>query len=164
MATFTHIFAESDKGKILRNGIKISKFRYRENNGVFVSPVIDNYFYTHQWYRELKRIENVPKLAARIRIPDKELVLVGKYNGKHITVSASEAVRIVKEHNDPGGLEVIIGRNIKPKEILKIYKPNKVVGWRYYPKSHGAMPCGCPYCQRGEPNSRKLRLRYAKDY
>jgi len=160
MAIFTHIFAESNKGKILRNGIKIMRSKYRENNGVFVSPIIDNYYYTHQWFREILRHQNVPKLAVRIRIPDNELVLIGKYNEDHINVKASEAIKIAKEHNAPGGLEVIVSRNIKPREIVKIYKPNKVVGWRYYPNSHGARPCGCPYCQRGEPNSRRLRERY----
>lgn len=115
---------------------------------------------THQWYREVKRNRNIPKLAVRIKIPDGERVLIGKYTEEHIEVSASEAVKMVRQHNEPGGLEVIIPRSIKPSEIIKIYKPHKVVGWRYYPDAHGRKPCGCIYCQRGEPNSRRLQDAY----
>ena len=48
------------------------------------------------------------------------------------------------------------------KEIIAIYKPPKVGGWRYYPESHNRKPCGCPCCQRGEPFSKKIQERYAE--
>lgn len=163
MATFVHIFAEADRGSIRRSGIKAGRRPGKGPRGVYASPVTESYYYTHQWAREVQRGRNVPKLAARFRIPDKEPVLIGKYNGEHVRVPASEAVRIARRHVDPGGLEVIVPRGVSPKEILKIFKPVKVVGWRFYPKSKGKKPCGCPCCQRGEPYSRSIREAYQKD-
>jgi hypothetical protein len=48
MATFIHIFAEKDKASIIKNGIKVYKAAWRELNGVFVSPIIEDYYSTHQ--------------------------------------------------------------------------------------------------------------------
>lgn len=163
MATFVHIFAEADRAKILRNGITVARANWRELNGVFLSPVTRDYTQTHQWMREVQRIRNIPKLAARVRIPDRETVFVGKYNAEHMEVSAAEAIAIAEEHQDPLGLEVIVPRSIEPGEIIKIYRPPKVVGWRRYPNAHGDEPCGCPYCQRGEPGARKLREKDEQD-
>jgi hypothetical protein len=160
MATFVHIFPEREKASILKNGIKVLKTSWREVNGVFLSPVTVNYYYTHQWNREVLRLENLPRLAARIRIHDEELVYIGKYNEKHQRVKASEAIKIMLEHTAPEGLEVILPRKVMPKEITRVYKPNRNVGWRYYPGSNGKKPCGCSYCQRGLPYSRKLQDLY----
>jgi hypothetical protein len=160
MATFVHIFPESEKASILKNGIKVLKTSWRNVNGVFLSPVTANYYYTHQWNREVLRLENVPRLAARVRISDDDIVYIGKYNERHQKVIASEAIKIVREHIALEGLEVILPRKVLPKEITKIYKPNRNVGWRYYPGSNGKKPCGCDYCQRGLPYSRKLQERY----
>jgi len=162
MATFVHIFAADDRASILKNGIKVQKAIWRKTNGVFVSPVTKNYYATHQWHREVQRVSNVPKLAARIKIPDDQQVLIGKYNDDHIDVAASRAIRVAMKHEDPIGLEVIIPRAIKPDEILKIYKPPKVVGWRYHPAAKGTKPCGCPYCQKGEPFSKKIKEKYER--
>ncbi len=162
MATFIHIFAERDKSSIIKNGIKVYKAAWREINGVFVSPVIEDYYGTHQWHREVQRARNIPKLVARIKIPDDQKVFIGKYNEDHIEVTASQAIGIAREHNDPIGLEVIIPRAIKAGEVQKIYKPPKMVGWRYHPSAKGTKPCGCPYCQKGEPFSKKLRDAYER--
>jgi hypothetical protein len=110
----------------------------------------------HQWMRELRRYSGQTVLAARIRIHDDETVLFGKYNQEHIEMTAAESVGMTRKHNDPMGLEVIIPRAILPKEIKSIYKPPKIVGWRYYPGAHGKKPCGCEYCQRGEPFSPEI--------
>lgn len=99
-------------------------------------------------------------LAARIRIPDDTPVLIGKYNSEHIEVTAAKAIGIAREHEDPLGLEVIALRKIEPKEIISFYKPPKVTGWRYYPAAKGVKPCGCEYCQRGEPYSKRIKLEY----
>jgi hypothetical protein len=160
MATFIHIFAEEDRSKILRGGIKVVKQAWRENNGVFLSAQTEDYSQTHQWYREVQRLRGVPKLAARVRIPDEEEVLIGKYNEQHIEVTAAKAIAMTREHKGPAGLEVILPRSISPAEILKTYRLPKAVGWRYHPGAKGTRPCGCSYCQRGEPGGRKLRDRY----
>ncbi len=159
---FFVLFAEKDRASILKNGIKLQKAVWRETNGVFVSPVTDNYYNTHQWHREVQRVRNVPKLAARIRIPDDQQVFIGKYNEEHVKVAASDAVGIAIEHEDPMGLEVIVPRAIKPDEIIKVYKLPKMVGWRYHPGAKGSKPCGCPYCQKGEPFSKKIKEDYER--
>lgn len=158
MATFIHIFAESDCASIKRSGIRMQKTSYREYDGVFLSPVTSDYYFTHQWARELKRFENVPKLAARVRIPDTEKVWVGRYNEPHDKLSAAEAIRFACEQETPRGLEVILPRKVSSKEIIAVYRPNRNTGWRFFPESNGEKPLGYPEYQRGEPYSRKLRL------
>jgi len=153
MATFIHVFAEAARRSIQRRGIKAGQYAKKRGTGVYASPVTQDYYFTHQWCREIKRQQNVPKLVARFRIPDDEEVYIGRYGVQHIRVAASAAIRIAREHVAPAGLEVIIPRSIKPKEILKIYKPAKALGWRYYPEAKGKKPCGCAYCQKGEPYS-----------
>ena len=110
--------------------------------------------------RELRRFRGSNLLVARFRIPDMESVLLGRYNEEHLEVSAAEALGIARLHESPLGLEVVVLRTIRPKELESIYRPPKVSGWRYYPESKGRQPCGCPYCQRGEPYSRSIRERY----
>lgn len=162
MAQFIHLFDENDAAKLKKNGIKVVKSRWRHLNGVFVFPQTENFVVNHQWMRELRRDSGQSLLAARVRIDDEEMVMLGKYNEKHIQVSAAEAIGIARKHKDPMGLEVIIPRSIKPREIQSIYRPPKVVGWRYYPSAHRKRPCGCEYCQRGKPFSKKLRDAYEK--
>ncbi|MEM7261243.1 MAG: hypothetical protein AAF488_04575 [Planctomycetota bacterium] len=157
MATFVHICAERDQAKIRRNGITMMRTGWREVDGVFLSPLTEDHTQTHQWMREVQRVRNVPKLAVRVRIPDDERVHIGKYNERHIEVTGAEAIAVAREHDDPWGLEVVLPRAVHRSEIMKFYRPPKVVGWRYSPESKGKKPCPCPYCQRGEPGGRRLR-------
>ena len=143
MATFVRIFPEADRASIQRSGIRVTKTKSHQAAGVFVSPVTENYVHTHQLMREVQRVRNVPKLAARIRIPDTQGVRIGKYNERHIEVAAAEAIAIARIHWDSRGLEVIIPRGVRATEIIKIYRPPKVVGWRYFPDAHGVRPCRC---------------------
>ncbi len=89
-------------------------------------------------------------------------VSVGRYNEEHIETTAGEAVRMFLEHATGLGLEVIFSCSISAKNITRIYTPDQVTGWRYYPESHsdGRKPCGCSYCQRGQIKNRKLREAY----
>lgn len=160
MAHFIHLFDEREERNIQRNGIKLFRSKWRKINGVFLFPQTENFVVNHQWMRELRRRNGQIMLAARIRIPDEEKVFIGKYNEEHIQVTASEAIGIARLHSDPMGLEVIITRPIASKEIGSIYKPLKISGWRYSPKAKGRKPCGCPYCQRGEPYSQSIKLKY----
>ena len=160
MAQFIHLFDERNLSSIRRNGIKKSKYGWGNIIGVYAFPQTENFVVNHQWMRELRRRNHPNLLAARIRISDSELVYIGKYNEEHLEVTAAEAVGISRRHTDPLGLEVIIPKPILPKQVGSIYKPPKVSGWRYYPGSRGVKPCGCPYCQRGEPFNRRIRERY----
>ncbi|SKA80859.1 hypothetical protein SAMN02745166_00689 [Prosthecobacter debontii] len=59
----------------------------------------------------------------------------------------------------------LIPVSIEPKAITRIYTPEQIIGWRYYPESHsdGRKPCGCSYCQRGQIKNRKLRQAYGPE-
>jgi hypothetical protein len=162
MAQFIHLFDESDAASIRRGGIRVAKAKWRKFTGVFLFPLTENFVVSHQWMRELRRRKGRELLAARIRLRDAEPVLLGKYNEDHIEVTAARAIGIVRQHHDPMGLQVILLRAVKRKEIESFYRPPKVVGWRYYPAARGRNPCGCPYCQRGEPFSRRIREAYER--
>ena len=159
MAQFVHLAAERDSRSIVRTGIKVAR-KNRALRGVFAHPQTENFVVSHQWMRELRRSRGLSFVGVRFRIPDTERVWIGKFNGEHMDVTAAEAVGIARQHTDPLGLEVIIPRPIRAKEIESIYAPPKVTGWRYYPSAKGRKPCGCSYCQRGEPFSRKIRVAY----
>jgi hypothetical protein len=163
MAQFVHLFDENDVARIRHHGIRVTKSKWRKLNGVFLFPLTENFVVSHQWMRELRRRRGQSLLAARIRVDDAEPVLVGKYNEEHVQVHAAEAIGIARKHQDPMGLEVILPRSVKPKEIESVYRPPKVVGWRYYPAARGRRPCGCPYCQKGEPFGKRLREAYERD-
>ena len=159
MAQFIHLLDANDASRVKRAGIRVFKSRWRRLNGVFLFPLTENFVVSHQWMRELRRRRGQTLLAARIRIDDAETVLIGKYNEDHMQVRAADAIRIVREHVDPLGLEVILPRSVRPKEIESFYRPPKVVGWRFYPAARGRRPCSCPYCQKGEPFGRRIRER-----
>jgi hypothetical protein len=158
MAQFIHLAEESYRRSIRQSGIKVS--RTSSLAGVYAYPQTENFVVNHQWMRELKRFRGKPTIAVRFCIPDSERVLIGKFNAEHIEVSASEAVGIARVHEDPLGLEVLIPRSIRAGEVRSFYVPPKVVGWRYYPAAKGRKPCGCPYCQRGEPYGKGIRQAY----
>ena len=159
MAQFIHLASEEDRRSILRTGIKVARTK-RPLVGVFAHPQVENFVVSHQWMRELRRFRRHRIVGVRFRIPDGERVWIGKFNAEHVQVAAAEAVGIARQHADPLGLQVVIPRPIRPKEIESVYVPLKVSGWRYYPTAKGRQPCGCSYCQRGEPFSRKLRQAY----
>lgn len=156
MASFIHIAEKDNEQAILRNGIKATK-RRSGVNGVHAMPVVPNFTTTHQWARELRRWSVGTLICVQFRIPDKDTVLVGKYNGEKLEMSAAEATGAVLEHTDPMGLEVIIPRKITPKEIARTYLAPRITGWRYSPSAKGKPPfCRCKCCNRGEIRAQRL--------
>jgi hypothetical protein len=164
MATFIHLTSEKNLKSILRNGIKRLAKRGDAIVGVYATPLTKNYYSSHQWLRELKRRNRGPIVAIYFRIPDETLVFIGRYNQEHRQMTAAEAVAAMIQCENPAGFEVIIPRRIAKSEIQRHRAISQVVGWRYYPESHGKKPCGCPYCQRGEFGARKLREQYEKGF
>ncbi|MEL7535574.1 MAG: hypothetical protein AAFZ58_06305 [Pseudomonadota bacterium] len=155
MAQFVHLADARNVAAIRRCGLRgLKPWRV-----VFAMPVLEDHLLTHQWLRELRRHRNVPMLAVQFRVPDSELVKVGRFDGIHLDATASQAVAIIRQHEAPFGLQVIFSRKIKPTEITRIYSPPKIVGWRYWPESRGAEPCPCAYFQRGLAYSRRIRQR-----
>jgi hypothetical protein len=76
-------------------------------------------------------------ICLQFKVPNEEPVLVGKYNGEKIEMTASEASGAVLNHTDPMGLEVIIPRKISADEITRAYLAPRIVGWRFYPAAKG---------------------------
>lgn len=156
MVSFIHIADKKDEQAILGSGIKAMK-RRSGIRGVYALPVVPNYATTHQWARELKRRGNRTLICVQFKIPDVEPVLVGKYNGEKLEMTAAEAAGVVLNHSDPMGLEVIIPRKITANEVTRTYLAPRIIGWRYYPTAKGKPPfCHCKWCNRGEIRASRI--------
>ena len=75
MARFTHLAREKDEPAIRRGGIKPT--RVHDIEGVYAMPVLPNYFASHQWLRELRRLGSTPLVAIDFVVPDDEPVKAG---------------------------------------------------------------------------------------
>ena len=156
MVSFVHIADKNDEVSIVKNGIR-SVRRTTGLRGVYAVPVVPNYATTHQWARELRRRGIKTLLCVQFRIPDEEFVLVGKYSGEKLEMTASEAAAAVLTHTDPMGLEVVVPRKIMPREITRTYLAPRITGWRYHPEAKGKKPfCHCKFCNRGEIRAQRL--------
>lgn len=156
MISFLHIADKKAEASIVKNGLRAAR-RKTGPRGVYAVPVVPSYATTHQWARELKRRGVRTLICVQFRIPNDESVLVGKYNGERLQMTASEAAGAVLNHTDPMGLEVIIPRRIMPKEITRTYLAPRITGWRYYPAAKGKSPfCNCKFCNRGEIRAKRL--------
>ena len=160
MAMFVHLTLEKNLNLILRNGISHLRKRSHQPRGVYASPVTRNFYASHQWLRELKRGRQGTILGIYFRIPDEELIWVGHYGQSHQQMMAKEAIALIIKAELKEGFEVIIPRKISAKEITRFKSIPQVVGWRYFPGSHGKKPCGCDYCQRGNYGAKALRAEY----
>jgi hypothetical protein len=156
MVSFIHIADKNDEQAILRAGIKAVK-RRSGLRGVYAMPVIPNFATTHQWARELKRRGKRTLVCVQFRIPNAEIVLIGKYNGEKVEMTAAEASGAILDHTDPMGLEIIIPRKIGSNEITRTYLAPPLIGWRYYPGAKGKPPfCHCKWCNRGEIRASRI--------
>jgi hypothetical protein len=169
MALFVHLARGDIADGIRRSGIKPHRARICRCNGyervVFAMPVTDNFYISHQWMRELKRDGRHSIVGVYFRVPDQEKVLVGHYNKCHIEMAANDAIGLIFNAEDAEGYEVSIPRKIDAKEIHDVRQLSKVVGWRYFPDSHGRQPCGCPAClSRGEIKSKRIRQAFKDSF
>ncbi len=163
MASFIHLADERLVARILKNGIKSAMLHGRR--GVYATPVLPDYYVSHQWLRELKRGGVRTIAAVQFRIADETRVFLGRFNEDHVEVTAAESVRAFMDHDTGLGLEVIIPASVSSKAIMQTYTPDQVTGWRYFPESKAGdrKPCGCSYCQRGEIKSRRIREAYERE-
>lgn len=128
MVSFIHIADKNKEQAILRNGIKATK-RRSGVRAVHAMPVVPNFTTTHQWARELRRRPIRTLVCVQFRIPNEETVLIGKYKGEKLEMTAAEALGAILDHTDPMGLEVIIPRKITPKEITRTYLAPRITGY-----------------------------------
>ena len=155
---FVHLTPQSRVARLRRNGIRSLRRPHGAfPGGVFAVPVTRNFVISHQWLRELRRRNAGPVAAVYFRIPDGERVWVGHYGQALREVSAAEAVAVFLAAEDRQGWEVVIPRRVEASEIHRTRPLPQVVGWRYKPGAHGAKPCACDFCQRGQYGARRLR-------
>jgi len=155
MPVLVHLTDEREATSIRKNGIKIEKKR----KGVFCMPVLQDFYVSHQWLRELKRSGARTYIGVYFKIDSNEMVYAGKYNEVHQHISLGQAIKEIMSLDDPLGYELIIDRKIDAKEIDKIrFLPQKI-GWRYFPASHSKKPtCTCPVCiSSGSIKGKRLR-------
>jgi hypothetical protein len=163
MAMFVHLALEKHADRIRRSGITRLRKVQVPAPGIYAMPVSRSFFVSHQWLRELKRRSGGPIVGVYFRLPDEQPVWVAHYRDAHQQMTAAEAAGLFLSGEGLEGFEVIVPRKVSAGEIHRIRRLPQVVGWRYYPGSHGRKPCGCPYCQRGEYGARKLRAEYERE-
>ncbi len=139
---------------ILRSGISLGKRR----RFVYFMPISADYGVSYQWGRELRRWGVKNFAAAHFRLPDNELVWVGKYNEEHVQLPLAEAIGQFLKAEEPMGYEFYVERKVTNKEIVRVRPLPHPIGWRYFPNAKGRKPCFCPACiAPGEYGSSKQR-------
>jgi len=130
--------------------------------GIFAMPVTPHFPISHQWVREIKRWRRGMVVGIYFRIPDSEMVWVGRYNKPHQWMTAAQAAAHVMSQTTMTGVQAVIPRRIVPAEILRVRRLPQLVGWRHYPDAHGKCPRACECCQKGQSGSRKIREKYGQ--
>jgi hypothetical protein len=155
-----HLTSQRNVSRIRRHGIA-PQGRVVGLRGVYALPVLQDYYASHQWLRELRQFGPRLIVAVCFRIPDPEPVMVGHYGKPHVLLPARQAVSVIMEADSPLGYQVIVPRRIQRAELTAVRRVPQVVGWRYYPGAHGHRPCPCPVCTAGQYGGRKIRARQA---
>ncbi len=152
-----HLTSQRDVSRIRRHGIAPRSRLPAGSRGVYAMPVLQDYYASHQWLRELRQFGPRLIVAVCFRIPDSEPVLVGHYGKPHVLLPASQAASVISGADSPLGYQVIVPRRVQPAELTAVRRVPQVVGWRYYPGAHGHQPCPCPVCTAGRYGGRKIR-------
>lgn len=178
MPVFVHLTSHRNLRSIRRRGIVPPRDWH---GSVYALPVTRNFYVSHQWLRELRRLGGGTIVGVYFRLPGDEPVRVGHYHRGHVEMTAAEAVALMMEAEgrdpararewdqeskavqrgrklptSPEGYEVLVPRAVLPSEILRVKALPQVVGWRYRPRANGSPPCACICCERGTYGLRKL--------
>lgn len=161
MPFLVHITAEKNIKSILRTGLRSGRANRWRQGGVFCMPVLQDYFLTHQWVREMRRHVPGRLMAVYFRLDSQELAQVGYYGKMAQQMTLAQAIHSLMTIDDPQGYEIVILRSILPAEIHAVRHVRPIVGWRYMPHAHGKPFCTCPSCiPPGQIKGRKLRAYY----
>ena len=79
MPTLVHLASEREASSIKKNGIKIGKHR----QGIYCMPILQNFYLSHQWLRELKRRGINTFVGVYFKLDSKTKVYAGRYNQDH---------------------------------------------------------------------------------
>lgn len=156
MPTLVHLADEREAASIRRNGIKIGKNR----QGIYCMPVLQSFYLSHQWLRELKRGGAKTFVGVYFKVNSKTKVFAGRYNNEHKQIELGQAIREIQTIEDPLGYEIIIDRKIEAKEIEKIKSLPQNIGWRYKPGANKQRPCSCEYCIKSTMKAKRIREKY----
>jgi len=157
MTQFVHFTDSKTVDRVARRGILAIKTQLDGVRGCYCTPVLQDYFRTHQWLRELKRRGCQSMHAVQFNLAPETRVWVGRYDEEHLDVTAAEAAAIFAQHANGLGLEVVVPHGVPKSAIGRVYLPSQVLGWRYSPEAKGKPPfCGCRYCNRGEINAYRV--------
>jgi hypothetical protein len=160
MPNLVHITQQRNAARLLRGGVAARSRGWDGDRGVYAMAVLSDFTLTHQWARELRRFKSGVLVAADLRIPDTEPVTAGHYGREPDSLTAAEAVAMLRALDDPRGFQIFVPRRITPGEVRRVRAIPQGTGWRYVPGSHGRRPCPCPVCLAfGTPGSGKLRRR-----
>jgi hypothetical protein len=163
---YVHLCEEKNLKTIISNGIKTSKIHYNNiKSGVFCMPVINDFYASHQWLREIKHQKKSNNIiAVYFKIPDDEIVYCGKYSEEGKYVKSNIACKMFIDLDDRFGFQVIIPRKVLKNEVHKSKSFPQIIGWRYFPKSNGKKLCVCPACLgRGSYNSQNIKSNKRKE-
>jgi len=136
-----HLTAEKNVKQILWVGIKAQVGGINGVKGVYCMPILQNYYVSHQWLRELRQgsgRRQMAMIAIDFRMDSKEIVLVGHYAQPHVETTVAQAIQVITAAQDPMGFEIFLPRSVKPEEIHKVRTVAQVIGWRYSPAAKGA--------------------------
>ena len=122
-------------------------------------PVLQNFYISHQWLRELKAGGARTYIGVYFRIPDDTWVYAGIYGKPHRKLKLGQAIKEIMELENPLGYELIMTRKVMQSEIIRIKHLPQTIGWRYMPDSHEKAPCACEYCLRGTIKGRRTMER-----
>lgn len=137
---FVHVADGRALRDILRGGIRLSRHDYSgyapegwPARYVFCVPVLPSFEATFQWVREL-RLRASRCAAVQFRLPDDETVLVGAYWQAHRVGTAAEAAGVfLRAAPAARGMQVLVPRAVRPREIVRVRSVPQFVGWRHGP-------------------------------
>lgn len=113
-------------------------------NAVFAMPVVADFWTTFQWLRELRRWTDERMVAVYFRVPDDEVVHVGRYGEPHLEMTATAAAAWVMKN--PAGAQVVLARRVEGKDVLGVREVRQLVGWTQTPDAEKKSDCVCPAC------------------
>lgn len=125
-------------------------------------PVLADFWTTYQWLRELRSFHDERMVAVYFKLPDDELVHVGRYGQPHETITATAASAWVTQN--PAGAQIVVPHGIAAKQIVRVVEPPQLVGWTEVPDAKLKLDCVCPGCLgRGDRNfMRRVRGAFAR--
>ncbi|HET9766827.1 MAG TPA: HEAT repeat domain-containing protein, partial [Thermoanaerobaculia bacterium] len=149
---FLHLAPAAKERAIRRSGLAGGRASFADESGVavvlsravYAMPVVPDFWTSHQWTRELRRRNGERLVAVHFRLPDDELVHVGRYAQPHHLLPAAAAARWVMDH--PEGAEIVVPRKVTRREVVAVRQAPQLVGWAQSPEKKDPFGCVCVVC------------------